>query len=435
MKKPSLSVSVRDKVLASLQKMTSEKKSDPLAEFTRTSGSILSAVKYVLAIGDRVYDRVSGCLPFGRIVEIFGIDASGKTAAAKKAAISAQMKNIYRCVITTDEAGVKRTTYEKLDPDKIDVHVLYIDNEQSFADDNSLTIDGIKADFILGRCDTIGQIFEAMQRVIKVVEEGSKESDREQFILVVVDTIAATSTDGELGQAWGDQDFSRHAKELRGAFRRVAREINKYNVCMLCINQVSDSFAQKMKKNPNALPDETDFATFGGRALKFYASQRIFVQKVPKKYKLHPDSKLEDGLLIEMKTVKNRIKKPLRKARLVLLFGDENSAGGGYKEIFSMLETFIMLELAKEDAGVISFRFQANGITPTTFESKRANPSIDARIEWPAFYKAHEVDFERMWEVAEKRIFSSESQVPDVLSEDDEDDLMIGKKRMDEDLN
>lgn len=432
MKKPSLSVSVKDKVLASLQKMTSEKKTDPLAEFTRTTGSILSAVKYVLAIGDRVYDRTSGCLPFGRIVEIFGIDASGKTAAAKKAAISAQMKNIYRCVITTDDGGVKRTTYEKLDPDKIDVHVLYIDNEQSFADDNSLTIDGVKADFILGRCDTIGQIFEAMQRVIKVVEEGSKESDREQFILVVVDTIAATSTDGELEQKWGEQDFSRHAKELRGAFRRVAREINKYNVCMLCINQVSDSFAQKMKKNPNALPDENDYATFGGRALKFYASQRIFVQRVPKKYKLHPDNKLEDGLLIEMKTVKNRIKKPLRKARLVLLFGDENSAGGGYKEVFSMLETFIMLDFAKDESGTISFRFQANGITPTTFESKRANPSIDARIEWPAFYKAHEADFEKMWEAAEKRIFSSESQVSDDLSED-EDDEMFGKRKIDDD--
>lgn len=437
MKKPNLSVSIKDKVLASLQKMTSEKKSDPLAEFTRTSGSILSAVKYVLAIGDRVYDRTSGCLPFGRIVEIFGIDASGKTAAAKKAAISAQMKNIYRCVVTSDEAGVKSTTYEKLDHEKIDVHVLYIDNEQSFSDDNSLVIDGVKADFILGRCDTIGQVFEAMQRVIKAVEEGSKESDREQFILVVVDTIAATSTDGELEQKWGEQDFSRHAKELRAAFRRVAREINKYNVCMLCINQVSDSFAMKMKKNPNALPDENDFATFGGRALKFYASQRIFVQRVPRKYKLHPDNKLEDGLLIEMKTVKNRIKKPLRKARLVLLFGDKNSAGGGYKEVYSMLETFLMLDFAKEESGTISFRFQANGITPSTFDSKRANPSIESRLEWPAFYQAHKDDFEKMWECAENRIFSSESQSTDLLAENDDDDMFGATKRKlgDDDLN
>ena len=312
---------------------------------------------------------------------------------------------------------------------------MYIDNEQSFSDDNSLTIEGIKADFILGRCDTIGQIFDAVERVVKVVEESSKDSDREQFILVVIDTIASTSTDGELTQEWGAQDFSRHAKELRGAFRRMSRAINKHNVCLLCINQVSDSFAQKAKKNPNALPDENDYATFGGRALKFYASQRIFVQKVPKKFKLHPDNKLEDGLLIEMKTVKNRVKKPLRKGRMVLLFGDEDSAGGGFSELYSMLETFLMLDMAKDEAGTISFRFQANGVTPSTFESKRANPSIDARIEWPGFYNAHKVDFDALWAATEKKIFSSESHV-DLLADDDDDDEIFGKKKKsdDEDL-
>jgi recombination protein RecA len=419
MKKPSVPQAkvsqpqVKDKVLAALQKLT--------AEFSRMSSSILSDVSHVLMIGNKVYDSITGALPFGRIIEVYGIDASGKTALAKKAGIGAQLKNIYKRVVTFGSDSVKRTTYEKLDPDKIDTHVLYIDNEQSFSDDNSLTIEGIKADFILGRCDTIGQIFDAVERVVKVVEESSKDSDREQFILVVIDTIASTSTDGELTQEWGAQDFSRHAKELRGAFRRMSRAINKHNVCLLCINQVSDSFAQKAKKNPNALPDENDYATFGGRALKFYASQRIFVQKVPKKFKLHPDNKLEDGLLIEMKTVKNRVKKPLRK--------------GGVSELYSMLETFLMLDMAKDESGTISFRFQANGVTPSTFESKRANPSIDARIEWPGFYNAHKVDFDALWAATEKKIFSSESHI-DLLADDDDDDEMFSKKKKsdDEDL-
>jgi RecA/RadA recombinase len=187
-----------------------------------------------------------------------------------------------------------------------------------------------------------------------------------------------------------------------------------------------------MKKNPNALPDENDYATFGGRALKFYASQRIFVQKVPKKFKLHPDNKLEDGLLIEMKTVKNRVKKPLRKGRMVLLFGDEESAGGGFNEVYSMLETFILLDMAKDESGTISFRFQANGITPSTFESKRANPSIDNRLEWPAFYQEHKVDFDALWVLTEKKIFSSEAQV-DALASDDDDDEMFGKKKSNDD--
>lgn len=91
-----------------------------------------------------------------------------------------------------------------------------------------------------------------------------------------------------------------------------------------------------------------------------------------------------------------------------------------------------MLDFAKDESGTISFRFQANGITPTTFESKRANPSIEARVEWPAFYRAHEADFEKMWEAAEKRIFSSESQTTDLLSEDEDDD-MFGKRKIDDD--
>ena len=132
-----------------------------------------------------------------------------------------------------------------------------------------------------------------------------------------------------------------------------------------------------------------------------------------------------------MKTVKNRVKKPLRKGRMVLLFGDEDSAGGGFNELYSMLETFIMLDMAKDESGTVSFRFQANGITPSTFESKRANPSIDSRIEWPGFYNEHKADFDALWAATEKKIFSSEAQV-DLLSDDD-DDEMFGKKKSNDD--
>lgn len=423
---------VQDKILALMQKMTPTKKGEPMADFCLTRVSILSDVKYVLKLGNEPFDVGTGSLPFGRTVEIYGIDASGKTALAKTAGVNAQLKNIHKRIVTEDSHGAKTVTYEKMDPEKIDVHVLYIDNEQSFADDNALILDGTRVDFILGRCDTIGQLFDSIERIIKAVDE--VETDREQFILVVVDTIASTSSEQELDQEWGTQDFSRHAKELRGAFRVVNRKINKYNVCLLCINQVSDSFALKMKKNPNALPDENDFATYGGRALKFYASQRIFVQRVPKKFKLHPDNKLEDGLIIEVKTVKNRIKKPLRKMRLVLLFGDHNGVGGGYSNVYSKLETMIMLDLAKDEQGTLTFRFNANGVQPTTFDSKRANPTIDSRLEWPAFYQAHQEDFDKLWARAEFIMFSPESQIDllDVNEDDDEDDTgdeaMFGKK-------
>jgi hypothetical protein len=117
---------------------------------------------------------------------------------------------------------------------------------------------------------------------------------------------------------------------------------------------------------------------------------------------------------------------------MVLLFGDEHGAGGGFNKIYSMLETFIMLDMAKDDAGSVSFRFQAHGITPSTFESKRANPSIDNRLEWPSYYNDHKVDFDALWEAAEKKIFSAESQVDSSDSGDDDDEI-FGKKAKDDD--
>jgi RecA/RadA recombinase len=426
----------KDRVLAVLQRMTPQKANQPIAEFTRMANGILSEVKYVVRTGIRVFDIITGCFPMGRVVEVYGVDACGKTAMAKRGAISAQIGKICKRITTLGPDNVKRVTYEPISPDSTEVHVVYFDLEQSIDDDNSLIIDGVKANFILARCDTIGQIFDAMQRVIQAVEvtkkealkalEAHKEKDgpkpiiKEQFIFVVVDTLAAASTDGELEGDWGQQDYSRHAKEIRQAFRKITREINKYNLCLMCINQVSDSFAPKKKFNaPGAMPDETEYSTFGGRAMKFYATWRVLFQRVPLKYKLHPDNVQEDGLLIEIKTVKNRLKKPLRKGRLVLLFGDENSAGGGYSDLYSLLETFIMLGLAETDSsGEVTFRLKANGVSMSTFDKKN-NPSIANRLEWPAFYTAHQSDFDELWTKAQHLIFSVEQESDPLALDDD----------------
>lgn len=407
----------------------------PTFEFSRTSTTVLSEVKYVLFTGIESYDAATGGLPFGRLVEIFGLEDSGKTALVKKAGLQAFQKNVYRRVVTSDEQGVKRVSYEKLDPDTYDIVVVYIDNEQSFDDDNSLIVEGKNVDFILGRIDTIDQVFNTCERTVHEMKEIEMETGRPQFIVFILDSLASTSSEQEMSQEWGSEDYSRMPKQLRQGFRKLVRYINRFNVCFIVTNQVSDSFQKQKQKNPNAIPDDSAYVSTGGKACKYYASQRIFIQRLPYKVRMTKGGE-EDGFIAEIKTVKNRIKKPLRKARMMLLFGGVDREGGGYSDIFSKLETMKMYDLATYDNDRWSFRFEASGIKTTTFDKKqRGNPYIESPQEWPAFYREHKADIDLLWEKCIIAMFSSgeavvESplEVDDVgLAEESAEDIMFDK--------
>lgn len=379
----------------------------PTFEFSRTSESVMSEVKYVLFIDNKPFDIATGGLPFGRLVEIFGLEDSGKTALVKRAGLKAFLKNIYQRVVTSDERGVKKVSYERLDPNTYDVVVAYIDNEQSFDDDNSLVVEGKNVDFILGRIDTINQVFKACEQTVHEMKEIEKETGRPQFVVFILDSLASTSSEQEMDQEWGTEDYSRMPKQLRQGFRKLVRYINRFNVLFIVTNQVSDSFVKQKQKNPNAMPDDSAFSSSGGRACKYYASQRIFVQRTPYKFKMVKGGE-EDGFVTEILTAKNRLKKPRRKARLTLLFGGLDREGGGYSDSFSILETLMMYDLVTYADDRWSFRFEACGITTTTFAKKqRGNPYIESRQEWPAFYQEHKADVDLLMEECQKLMFSS----------------------------
>lgn len=388
-------------------------------EVSRTTDLVLSQIKYVLTTGIPAFDDIVGGMPIGRMVELYGLESCGKTAMAIRCAARGMRGHISEVIRHKDDIA----TYRELKPDEAKVLVVYIDNEQSLDEDNKLVVDGEKLDVIGARMDTTDEVFKAIDGSITYQEERMEQAEKDgimRFMLIVVDTIASTTTKQELDQKWGQQDFPRQPQQISKALRQLTRRVNRNNVCILFTNQVRVKFQDQPKKGGQTFQIKaSDYSSPGGFALRFYASHRIFMFAYNQKYKLLPDAQFSAGLLIGFHTVKNRLKKPLRDGRMVLLFDEKQ---GGFRSEFSMLEAlelygFVEVEAESRHTG-FTLKFSRNGIIPTTFGEKlqptlaededlpaprrgrTKDPGFKYRSEWPEFYKEHKADVDKLWEAA-----------------------------------
>lgn len=427
-----------DRIISKLNRSKPRDDDDGTFRVVKTTSGVLSSVKYVLTTGLKPFDDVTGGLPFGRVVEIYGMDQSGKTALVIRSAIRAQQGHIYEKIRDPDGSVALRRL-----GDDVDVTVLYVDNEGSLEDDSKTQLwdeydpesPPVRLDAVNAEADTIMQMFKLMDRTAELLDEEERDSGRKQFMVVVVDTIASTSSAEEIKSDWGKVDYQRQPKQLREGFRRMIREINRRNICMLCVNQISEKFDKQAggRKYGGNTPQDEDYSAFGGRALRYYASLRVFCYKLGT-IKLSATRKFADGLLIGFKTTKNRMVPPLREGRLALMFNR------GYQETYSILETLLFLQFAGfGSAGKsIFFRFKGRGLSTTTFEveaptrrskapaedgdEREVNPEISNKLEWKPFYLAHREDFDVMWDAAVKSIFAAEGAAPPEEDADDDDD-------------
>lgn len=400
-------------------------------EISRTTDLVLSQIKYVLTTGIEPFDDIVGGMPFGRMVELYGLESCGKTAMAIRCAARA-MKNHVSEVIRNEDDSI---TLRPMSSKESKLVVVYIDNEQSLDDDLKLVVDGEQLDVIGARVDTTDDVFKAIDGAIAYQEKRMAMEDEDgikRFLLVVVDTIASTSTKQELEQKWGTQDFPRQPQQISKALRQLARRVNQNNVCVLFTNQVRVSFSggqqQGGSKQTFAIKAD-DYNSVGGMALRFYASHRVFMYSFGQKYKLLPDAQFSAGLLVGFHTKKNRLRPPLRDGRMVLLF---DAKQGGLNNVFSMLETLVFLgfvEVAAESKHTgYTLRFKDNNIVPTTFDaasvestleedeevsaprrgSSRKDPGFKYRAEWPQFYSDHKEDIDKLWQAAVVYAMSTE---------------------------
>jgi recombination protein RecA len=443
-----------DRIISKIHRCQPETEVAGTFEAVRSKGEVLAKIKYVITTGIKPFDDLVGGMPVGKVIELFGLESCGKTNLVVRTCVRAQMGHVYERIKAKNGLGY---VLKQLDRDSYDLTILYMDNENSLSDQEKKMVDGVEMDAILSDCDTVDQLFKIIDITVDTAIEEQEATKRLQLVIVVVDTIASTSSKKEITQEWGVQDYPRQAQELRSAFRQMVRKIRRHNVCFIGTNQASDKFKQSggsKKKRPGP-PTDADFVAFGGKALKFYSTHRIFMEAAEGNYKLTPKAKFAAAFLVKFRSVKNRLLPPLREGRMVLMFGNTDRHGevtmpGGFNAEFSLLETLISLgfaEFSKEGTG-ISFKFNKHGIETSTFETKeikqtleeqddaepadkkltlpargRKDPRITCRAEWPKFYKEHAADVDRLWEAAVAYAFTLEALPGDEDEDADVEEL------------
>lgn len=228
-----------------------------------------------------------GGLPRGRIVEVMGNTAAGKTTLCLHAIAAAQAQGL-ECAFIDAE------------------HAL----DEVWASARGVDMDSL----VIGKPEWGEQALSLVESLCETFKVG----------LIVVDSVAALIPKKELEGEIGDSSMGLHAKLMSQAMRKLTGLIAKSNTCVVFTNQFRSSMSQFGPTN----------VTTGGNALKFYASLRLETTNIGK---IKVDgSDAEDaeviGNEIRVTVVKNKNGPPWKTAKIPLLHAT------GYDNVGSMFE-------------------------------------------------------------------------------------------------
>jgi recombination protein RecA len=240
-----------------------------------------------------------GGIPKGRVTEIFGPEASGKTTLAQHIIAESQKRGGMAAYIDVEHA---------LDP--------------SYAANCGVNVE----ELLISQPDTGEQALEICEALVR-----SSAIDA-----IVIDSVAALVPRAEIEGDMGDPQMGLQARLMSQALRKLAAAIGRSGTAVIFLNQLREKVGVVFG-NPEVTP--------GGRALKFYSSVRIDLRRV----ETIKQGNEAIGNHVRAKVVKNKVAPPFRNAEFDIMFGHGISKEG------NLIDLGLEMELVSKAGAFLSY--------------------------------------------------------------------------------
>ncbi len=267
-----------------------------------------------------------GGIPRGRVIEVFGPEASGKTTLTLS--VIAQVQKLGGVAAFIDAEHAFDATYAK----KVGVNL---------------------DDLLISQPDTGEQALDITETLVR-----SNAVD-----LIVIDSVAALTPRAEIEGDMGDSHMGLQARLMSQALRKLTGTISKSKTCVVFINQIREKIGV-MFGNPET--------TTGGRALKFYASVRLDLRRLSY-------IKVNDQIIgnhVRVRVVKNKVAPPFRETEVDFLQDD------GISWESDLIDTGVRLEIvAKSGSWFLMDEEKLGQGKEAARQYLKSNPRVSAEIE------------------------------------------------------